>query len=98
MNSNVILTAMSCFTSEKLWKKNLDIAQQNFTYSGTVKWNGYPSFVTEFKQDVSLWNPVCKNLEEIYKASFDILYKQFDKDEMANIAKESRKADKDRRN
>jgi hypothetical protein len=98
VNSTVILTAISCFTSEKLWKKNLDIAQQNFTYSGTVKWDGYPSFLTEFKQDVSLYNPICKNLEEVYKSSFGILYRQFDKNEMANIAKEARKSDGARRN
>lgn len=98
INANVILTAISCFTSEKLWKKNLDIDQQNFTYSGTVKWDGYPSFITEFKQDVNLYNPICKNLEEIYKSSFGILYRQFDKNEMANIAKEARKSDGARRN
>ena len=98
INSNVNLTAISCFTTEKLWKKNLSITQKNFTYAGTVKWDGYPSVVTEFKQDVNLWNPVCKNLEEIYKSSFDILYRQFDKNEMANIAREARKSDGARRN
>lgn len=98
VNANVVLTALSCFTSEKLWKKNLDIAEQNFTYSGTVKWDGYPSFITEFKQDVSLYNPISKSLEEVYKSSFGILYKQFDKNEMANIAKEARKSDGARRN
>jgi hypothetical protein len=98
MNSNVILTALSCYTNEKLWKKNLDLSQKNFTYVGTMKWDGYPSLLTEFKQDANLWNPICKYLEEIYKDAFSILYRQFDKDEMKNIAKESRKADKDRRN
>lgn len=98
MNSTVILTAISCFTNEKLWKKSLDIAEQNFTYTGTVKWEGAPNFITEFKQEINLWNPVCRNLEETYKSSFGILYKQFDKDEMANIAKEAKKSDGSRRN
>jgi hypothetical protein len=53
--------------------------------------------ITEVKQDVNLWNPICKILEEIYTESFDILYKQFAKEEMIPVAEESRKTDKDRR-
>lgn len=98
MIGSVVLTAVSCFSGEKLWKKNLDVAEQNATYSGTVKWNGYPDFITEFKQDVALFNPVCKGLEEIYKNAFNILNKQFDKNEMLNISKEAKKSDGSRRN
>ena len=98
VNSSLILTAISCFTSEKLWKKNLDNKQQNFSYEGTIKWNGYPDVITEFKQDVSLYNPVCKSLEDVYKTSFETLYKQFDKNEMLNISKEAKKSDGQRRN
>lgn len=98
MNSSIILTALACFTSEKLWKKNLDISQKSFTYTGTMKWDSTPSFATELKQEINLWNPTCKNLEGTYKGAFDILWKQFDRNEMADIAKEAKKADKERRN
>jgi hypothetical protein len=96
-NTKLILTAISCFTSEKLWKKNLDLPQHNFTYSGTVKWDGYPTSVVEMALDNSLFNPVSKYLEEIYPQYFEILFNQFDKDEMANLAKEARKSDGDKR-
>lgn len=99
INGKVILTARSCFSDEKLWKKDLELNQKNFSYAGSVRWpttnvNPY----TELNQEVNLWNPICNNLVDLYKASFDILYKQFDKDEMANIAKVSRETDKNRRN
>lgn len=98
INGKVLLTALSSFSAEKLWKKDLDLNQKNFSYTGSVRWpttNVNP--ITEFNQDVNLWNPTCKNLEDLYKESFDILYKQFEKAEMKNIAEMSRKTDKDRR-
>ena len=39
INSNVILTAVSCFANEKIWKKNFTIPMKNFTYTGSQKWN-----------------------------------------------------------
>lgn len=93
INSNVILTAVSCFTNEKIWKKNLTMSMKNFTYEGSLKWTAEPDFLVEFQNDVNLWNPMCRQLVEIYKDSFDILYRQFDKNEMANIAREARKSD-----
>lgn len=98
IGGKVQLTASSCFSNEKLWKKDLDISQKTFSYTGTVKW---PTSTinpgAELQQDVNLWNPVCKILEEMYKESFDIFYKQFAKEEMAPVAEESRKTDKDKR-
>jgi hypothetical protein len=99
INPAIRMTFLSCFSAEKLSKKDLDIPQTNFQYSGTQKWDGTNlPFVREFNQDVNLWNPFCKSLEEIYKESFDIMYKQFDKDEMAEISKVSKETDKNRRN
>ena len=98
ISGKVQLTALSCFSSEKLWKKDLDINEKKFSYSGSIKWptstiNPY----AELQQDVNLWNPVCKMMEEVYKEAFDIFYKQFAKEEMAPVAEESRKTDKDKR-
>jgi hypothetical protein len=98
MSCDVILTAYSCFTYQKLWKKNIDITNKDFSYVGSVKWDGEPSTIVEFKQDANLWNPICNNMEIFYKDIFSILYKQFDREEVASIAKESRIADKDKRN
>ena len=97
-NGKVSLIAHSCFSKEKLWIKNLDLNQKKFSYSGSVKWpTSNVNQFEELNQDVNLWNPFCKILEEYYKESFDIFYKQFEKAEMANIAKDSRKIDKERR-
>ena len=98
LNSNVILTAVSCFTSEKIWKKNLDISNKSFSYNGSERYDAEPTFFAEMKRDVNLWNPMSKNLEDIYKGAFDILWKQFDKNEMKNVSKEAKKSDGARRN
>jgi hypothetical protein len=98
INAKVQLTAMACFTAEKLWKKDLDVVQKNFNYSGSVNWpSNNVAPMAELQQEVNLWNPFCKKMEEVYKESLDILYKQFDKDEMTSVANESRKTDKERR-
>lgn len=99
INPGVKLTFYSCFSAEKLSKKDLEIPQKSFDYAGTIKWDGSNlNFFRELNQDPNLWNPFCKSLEEIYKDSFDIFYKQFDKAEMTEIAKVSRETDKNRRN
>ena len=98
IGGKIQLTALSCFSSEKLWKKDLDINEKKFSYAGSIKWpTSIINPVTELQQDVNLWNPVCKILEEMYKESFDIFYKQFAKEEMIPVAEESRKTDKDKR-
>lgn len=98
-SGKVHLKALSCFSSEKLWIKDLDISEKRFSYTGSVRFpTSNVNQFTELNQDVNLWNPVCKILEEYYKESFDILYKQFAKDEMIPVAELSRKTDKDRRN
>jgi hypothetical protein len=98
LNGKVKFTALSCFSKEKLWTKNIDLIQKKFSYTGSIKWpTNNVNQITELNQDVNLWNPVCKTMEEYYKEAFDILYKQFEKSEMVSVAELSKKTDKDRK-
>jgi hypothetical protein len=85
------ITAVSNFTGEKLWKKNLQLSARNFTYAGTIKWEGEPSVLREMELENNLYNPLAQNLEEIYKEGLGTLWKQFDVDEMKMIATEAKK-------
>lgn len=91
ISPEVIMTAVSNFSGEKLWKKRLTLAQSNFTYVGTIKWDGYPTALRELQLENNLYNPFAKALEDIYKSGLTILWNQFDKDEMKMIAEEAQK-------
>ena len=90
---SVILTAISPVTKQKLWKKNLSLPVRNFTYQGSIRWATAPSVLAEMNEDVNLWNPMCKDLEDIYQESMNTIWKQFDPSELKSIAIESKKAD-----
>lgn len=92
ISSSVVMTAVSNFSGEKLWKKSIQLTQKNFTYSGDAKWSFKEiSFINEFREDNNLYNPIAKNLETIYAESLTVLWNQFDVDEMKGIAAEAKK-------
>jgi hypothetical protein len=98
IQAGIIITAISNFSGEKLWKKNLQLEQQNFTYEGTHDWRkkDYVTFKEEYDLENNLANPLNKALEEIYKEAMKILWSQFEINEMrgvANEAKNERNAD-----
>lgn len=91
LSPTVQLTAISNFTGEKLWKKNLQLTGKNFSYVGTVKWDGIPPLMRELAEENNLYNPLAKNLEDMYKEGLNVMWKQFDLEEMKMIAIEAKK-------
>lgn len=97
ISSSVVITAISNFSGEKLWKKNLQIPQKNYSYAGYTKWVAIPALIDELKGDNNAYNPFAKKLEEIYVEGLTILWNQFDVNEVRNIA-EVAKREKVRKN
>ncbi len=92
ISSSVVMTAKSNFSGEKLWKKNIQLSQKNFSYTGDAKWSYKEiTFLNEFKEDNNLFNPISKQLEIIYSEALTVLWNQFDVNEMKGVANESKK-------
>lgn len=86
------ITAVSNFSGEKLWKKHLTLPQQHFTYEGSKDWD-YKDvpFWTEYNGDKKLGNPMSRSLEDTYKQAMQLLWNQFDIDEMKSVVEEAKK-------
>ncbi len=92
ISPEITLTAISNFSGEKLWKKRLPLTQMNFIYVGTVKWDGgFPTILRELELENNFYNPLAKDLEEIYKEGLKTMWNQFDVNEMKMIANEAQK-------
>ncbi len=76
ITASVVMTAISNFTGEKLWKKNLDLGAKSFLIlvpqDGTVN----PiTFRRELTEDNNFWNPYTKQLETVYGEALSTLWK-----------------------
>lgn len=93
-SGDLIITAASPQYGEKLWKKNIHLTPQSFTYVGAAKWNNIPSMADELKQDNVVYNTVARELEKYYASALALCWQQIDPTEMKTIAAQARKADK----
>ena len=92
ITASVVMTAISNFTGEKLWKKNLDLGAKSFSYTGSTRWDSQSiTFRRELTEDNNFWNPYTKQLETVYGEALSTLWKQFDVNEMKYVAKEANK-------
>jgi hypothetical protein len=99
ITASLVITAKSNFTGEKLWKKSLDLGTKSFSYVGSVRWDSQSlSFRRELTEDNNFWNPYTKLLEGVYTESLEMLWKQFDVNELRSVADEARKEKAGRKN
>lgn len=94
LSGNLVITASSPQYGEKLWKKNIALQQQSFTYIGSAKWRNVPSMADELKQDNAVYNTVSRQLEQYYSSAFNLAWQQLDPAEMKTIAAQAKRADK----
>lgn len=90
--------AVSNFTGEKLWKKHFTLNPQEFTWTGSVDLKVQDvTFWKEYDLDNNLAEPLGKALESSYNQYMEILWNQFEINEITNIVKQAqleRAADK----
>lgn len=99
ISAALVMTAKSNFSGEKLWKKNLDLGNKSFSYSGSVRWEGTDlTFRRELTEDINFWNPYTKQLEAVYGEALSTLWKQFDVNELQLVAKEAKKEKESNKN
>lgn len=98
----VSLTAISNFTGEKLWKKRLTLSPQTITWEGSKDLGDNAKnmgFWEEYKLDPKhLSEPFGKGMEQTFTDALDILWKQFDVEEMKKVAEEAKQERSNQRN
>lgn len=92
VSTTLVVTAKSNYSGEKFWKKNIDLESKSFSYRGSVRWDSQDlTFNRELNQDNNFWNPMTKELENLYNEAMELLWKQFDVSEFKLVAEEARK-------
>jgi len=71
-SGDLIITASSPQYGEKLWKKNIHLQPQSFTYSGSAKWTSVPGMADELKQDNVVYNTIARELEKYYQGALSL--------------------------
>ena len=92
INCNLDITAVSNFSSEKLWKKHFPLSPINVSYEGKRNWKDKEvTFWEEFKVEDKLANPINQALETHYKEAMEFLWRQFESEEVKAIVEEAKK-------
>lgn len=94
LGGNLVTIASSPQYGEKIWKKNIALDRQTFTYVGKLKWNGVPTMAEELNQDNEVYNIVSRELEKFYQQAMNLAWQQIESAEMKSVAEQAKKADK----
>jgi hypothetical protein len=92
-NGNLVLTAISPQYGEKIWKKNLALESNTFTYTGAKLWRLTPNIADQLREDNVFYNQFSSELDKFYTNALNTVWQQIDINEMKIIAKQSKEAD-----
>lgn len=86
----IILTATDPIDGEKFWKKTIDLDRKAVAANGVLTYDSAKGRLTSvaMMQDVGIYNPVAKTLEEYYADAMSSVSRQIDPREMEQVSKQ----------
>ena len=78
----------------KLWVKSIPLDNASYNYVGSMKWQNVPTLAQQIRQDNEVYNIVARQLEKYYSNALNLAWQQIDSQEMKEVAKQSKEADK----
>ena len=91
---NIIIEATDPFTGEKFWKKTIALPRKEIMVQGSKTWTGKPTPRQMMTEDIGVYNPTAKALEEYYQEAIKTAYRHIDVNEMKMIKAEIKKSRK----
>lgn len=91
---NLVINAKSAQYGELIWKKNIALQPESFTYAGSLTWEGLPTMAEELNKDNLVYNTLSTELEKFYLQALNLAWQQIDPQEMKTVGEQAKKADK----
>ena len=93
LSGSLIIAARSPEYGELIWKKNIALEPQSFTYNGQEVWSSLPNVKDELSHDNVVYNKLSTELEKFYMKALDLTWRQIDPDEIKIVARQAKEAD-----
>lgn len=88
-SGSLIIEATDPFNGEKFWKKTVSLPRKEINTQGYTTFSQKPKY-SEILNDVGVYNPVARALEEYYKEAIQTAWRHIDTEEMKLVKKEIR--------